>query len=693
MPASSRSTRIGIDVGGTFTDLVLVRPEAGTTVYFKEASTPHEPSLAVERGVQGILERAGAHRGEIELIVHGTTLGLNTIIQRRGARMALIVSRGHKDLLEFGRLLMPDSFDFFDLKEVPLVARDLVFEVSARTRADGTIESPVDRHEILRLADELRSRDIRSIALVLLNSYRHPDLELELGRLLRTAMPEALVTESCSVWPEMREYERGMVAALNAYIHPQLDRYFTTLQRRMVDIGVLAPIYITANNGGTIGIRTARERPIDTVLSGPASGVVASCRLAAACGVSQFVTFDMGGTSSDMAVTVGGRPEHSTQSMVGDFPLILPVINVSAIGAGGGSIVWVDAHGLLKVGPRSAGADPGPICYGRGGTEVTITDCYLTLGMLRADGFLGGKMHLDAPAAGRALTLLGARLGYMDADAAPRAAEAALRVATAKMATEVRGGFARRGLDPRDFALIAYGGAGPTHGALLAHEVGMPEMLVPLSPGTLCALGAVASELRRDFVRTIRKPVGAASTSDLQRAVASIRTESSGWLADERHLFGASIATHWTAEMRYPQEGIGLVVGLASEVLDTGDSEAMASAFHVEHERLYGFRDTSGGVELMSLHAQVVGGEPGSLVSGPGPGGTSTGSAQTGARRVFTGGTWETVAIHQRHALTAGTCIPGPALIEQEDTTVWILPGCVGVPEAGGIIRVRSAKP
>jgi N-methylhydantoinase A len=300
-------------------------------------------------------------------------------------------------------------------------------------------------------------------------------------------------------------------------------------------------------------------------------------------------------------------------------------------------------------------------------------------------------MHLDAPAAGRALALLGARLGYMDADAAPRAAEAALRVATAKMATEVRGGFARRGLDPRDFALIAYGGAGPTHGALLAHEVGMAEMLVPLSPGTLCALGAVASELRRDFVRTIRKPVGAASTSDLQRAVASIRTESSGWLADERHLFGASIATHWTAEMRYPQEGIGLVVGLASEVLETGDAGAMASAFHAEHERVYGFRDTSGGVELLSLHAQVVGGEPGSLVADPD--GASTGNAETGARRVFTGGTWRTVAVHQRHALTAGTRITGPALIEQEDTTVWVLPGWLGVSESGGIIRVRSAKP
>jgi len=691
MSGLHRRARIGIDVGGTFTDLVLVQPDTATTVYFKEASTPQEPSLAVERGVLGIMERAGACRDDIELIVHGTTLGLNTIIQRRGARMALVVSRGHKDLLEFGRLLMPDSFDFFDLKEVPLVPRDLVFEVSARTRVDGTVESPVDRQEVLRLADALRIRGIGSIAIVLLNSYRHPDLELELGRLLRAALPEALITESCIVWPEMREYERGMVAALNAYIHPQLDQYFTKLQRRLMDVGILAPIYITANNGGTIGLQTARERPIDTVLSGPASGVVASCQLAGTCGVAQFVTFDMGGTSSDMAVTVGGRPEHSTLSMVGDFPLILPVINVSAIGAGGGSIVWVDTHGLLKVGPRSAGADPGPICYGRSGTEVTITDCYLTLGILRSDGFLGGKMQLDAQAARHALSLLGARLGYVDADAAPRAAEAALRVATAKMATEVRGGFARRGLDPRDFALIAYGGAGPTHGALLAQEVGMSEMLVPLSPGTLCALGAVASELRRDFVRTVRKPVGPASNSDLRRAVASIRAESSAWLVNERHLFGASVETHWTAEMRYPQEGIGLLVGLAAAVLDSGDTQEMASAFHAEHERVYGFRDTSGGVELMTLHAQVVGGEAGSVISHHGD--ASGGSAEAGVRCVFTGGTWKEVAVLQRHSLEAGTRIVGPALVEQEDSTVWILPGWLGVTESDGVIRARSVKP
>jgi N-methylhydantoinase A len=687
--SESGNCRIGIDVGGTFTDLVLVDPRLDGPIYYKEASTPHDPSLAVERGLLGIIERAGISARAIGLIVHGTTLGLNTIIQRRGARMALVVSRGHRDLLEFGRLQMPNSFDMFDLKEVPLVPRDLAFEVSDRGGTTGMAGAGNEAAEIGHLARELRRMDITSVAVVLLNSYKNGAMESRIAQQLRQEMPGALVTESAQLWPEMREFERGMVAALNAYIHPQLNAYFTRLQQRLAAISVQAPIHITTNNGGTIGLATARARPIDTVLSGPAAGVVASCGIAKSCRIDRFVTFDMGGTSSDMAVTIGGRPEYSTHSRVGEFPLIMPVVNVSAIGAGGGSIVWVDPHGILKVGPRSAGADPGPVCYGLGGQEVTITDCYLALGILRPDGFLGGRMRLDSAAAERALAVLARRLGYQGVEAVPRTAEAALRVATAKMATEVRRGFAQRGQDPHDFALVAYGGAGPTHGNLLADDVGLRAFIVPASPGTLCALGAVLGELKRDFVRTVRQRLEPPVATDLKRLAASLLDEAHNWLATERGPAGHMLRTLWTAELRYPQEGIGLTVELEESIVAGADLAGMATAFHAEHERIYGFRDLSGGVELLNLHAQVVGAAPAPAVATRAC--SRRASVDPTQRKVFTQGHWRLTNVYQRESLAPGSVILGPALVEQEDTTAWIIDGWHGAIGDDGIIRNERA--
>lgn len=672
-------------MGGTFTDLVLLDPERGRLTYYKEPSTPAEPSLAVERGVQGVMARAGIAADDVELIVHGTTLGLNTIIQRRGARMALIVSRGNRDILELARLQIPNSFDMFGAKELPLVSRDLVFEVSARCRVDGTIDGQFNPGEVSGIAARLREIGIASVAVVLLNSYRHPQLESQVATLLRAELPDALVTESAQIWPEMREYERAMVTALNAYIHPQLNAYFTRLSQRLTSIAIKSPIYITANNGGTIGIATARERPIDTVLSGPASGVVASCEIATTCNCSHFVSVDMGGTSSDMSLTVGGQPEYSTQSVVGEFPLILPVVNVSAIGAGGGSIAWVDELGVLKVGPRSAGADPGPICYGRGGREITITDCYLALGVIRPDGFLSGRMKLDREASVAALTQLADSLRYTGPDGAVRAAEAVLQVATAKMATEVRRGFAQRGLDPRDFALVALGGAGPTHANLLAADVGLPSILVPMSPGTLCAMGAVVSDLKRDFVRTVRHLLEPALVSRLQGHIDDIRNEARLWLDAEQTVLGAAARTNWTAELRYPQEGIGLTVTLQERLIDVIDLGGIADTFHAEHRRIYGFHDDASRVELLTLHAQVIG--PVARISLPPAQRPSGTTRRQASRQIFTAGQWREVDVYQRNELFPGEVVLGPAVVEQEDTTIWILEGWRGTVNSSGILQ------
>ncbi len=681
--------RIGVDVGGTFTDLVLADSATGSLTFYKEPSTPAEPSLAVERGVQGILARASVPPESIELVVHGTTLGLNTIIQRRGAKVALVVSRGNRDVLEIARCRMPSSYDLSVGKEEPLVARDLVFELQARVRADGSVEAEPSDAEIARLAGELKLHGVDAVAVMLLNSYLHPTLERQTAARMRALLPGILVTESAQIWPEIREYERALVATLNAYIHPLVDSYLDRLRGRLDAIGVAAPIYVTASNGGTLGVSTAKQRPIDTVLSGPASGVVASATLAAQAQVRKIITFDMGGTSSDMAISTGGSPEYTTRTTVGDFPLILPVVNVSAIGAGGGSIIWVDPQGMLKVGPTSAGADPGPVCYGLGGSEPTVTDCYLALGYLRADGFIGGRMALDRDAAIKALEAVADKVGMTGASRAAAAAEAALRVATAKMATELHKAFAQRGLDPREFALIAYGGAGPTQANLLAEEVRLSSIVVPLSPGTLCALGALVSDLKRDYVGTVRRQLEPAIGEHLLALASELRASAAEWLQQEGDIVG-STTIHWTADIRYAGEAHELSVVVAEAAIDAFDMEAIAEAFHRTHEAVYGFRDLESAMEINTLRAQVIGRVP-AIALPKIPAAARTLEA-TNRRMVFCDGGWQEAAVYRREELLAGDLLPGPALVEQEDTTIWILPGWQGAVDAHGLLRLTRGQ-
>ena len=679
--------RIGIDVGGTFTDLVLANPKTGQLHFYKEPSTPDDPSQAVERGTLGIIERAKVSAADIELVVHGTTLGLNTIIQRKGAKVALIVSRGNRDLFEIARCRMPSSYDLSVGKEEPLVSRDLVFEIPARTLADGTIEERPSAGDLQKIASTLSAEGVGAAAIMLLHSYAYPELENQVAKTLRELSPDLLVTQSAQLWPEIREYERALVAALNAHIHPLLDSYFSRLERRLQAIGVTAPIYITASNGGTIGLGTARDRPIDTVLSGPASGVVAASILAASCGIAKIISFDMGGTSSDMAVSRGGKPEYTTRTTVGDFPLMLPVVNVSAIGAGGGSVVWVDPQGILKVGPRSAGASPGPICYRQGGQEPTITDCYLTLGYFRPDGFLGGRIALDREAAVAALGDVAAQLGFGVDDAAARAAEAALKIATAKMSTELHKAFAQRGLDPREFSLIAYGGAGPTQANFLAEEIRLAEVIIPLSPGTLCALGAVVSDLKRDYVRTIRLRADDHRFihARLDEAMASLKNEAALWIESEHELVGEAKIT-WTADARYVGEGHELSFDVTAAMGNQVDVDAIVEAFHRVHEAVYGFRDPDTSVEVMAIRAQVVGMVP--PIDLPKVARGTAAAPIVQARRVFLGGEWRDVPIYRRAELNAGHELPGPAVVEQEDTTVLILTGWTGRVDEGGNLRL-----
>lgn len=637
--------------------------------------------------MQGIIARAGVSPDAIDLVVHGTTLGLNTIIQRKGATLALVVSRGNRDVLEIGRSRMPNSYDFRSQKEEPLVPRHMVFEIDARMTADGTIEARPSQADIESLAQMLASKNVDAVAVMLLNAYVDGALEREVAAALRGALPGVLVTESAALWPEIREFERALVATLNAYIHPQVDEYLARLRARMDAIDVKAPLYITASNGGTLGVESARNRPIDTILSGPATGVVAAARLAALGEQRKILTVDMGGTSCDMAVSLDGEPEYTTRTTIGDFPLILPVVNVSAIGAGGGSIVWVDNQGVLKVGPQSAGAAPGPVCYGRGGREPTMTDCYLVAGYLRTDRFLGGRMTLDKDAASEALEGIADRIGLHADDKAAQAAEAVLRVSTAKMATELFKSFAQKGLDPREFTLIAYGGAGPTQGTMLAEKVGLRTVLIVPSPGTLCALGAVMTDIKRDYVRVVRRQIGSDQPvlPVIAEALDGMEREAREWISGEGALIG-EITLSWSADMRYAGQAYELSVEIPSDLRDAMDEAVLIERFHQVHEGVYGFRDAEARIELTSLRARIVGAVPPIEIASA----AEEAPPKPDRRRVYYRGEWLETAVYARNDLRSGDRIDGPALVEQEDTTTWIVPGWRGTVDTMGNIRIEK---
>ena len=525
--------RIGIDVGGTFTDFVLFDPDRKSLIHYKEPSTPEDPSQALIVGLQSLLKKADLGADQIDTLMHGTTIGLNAIIQRRGAKIALIVSEGYRDILEIARSRMPSSFDFHASKEEPLVPRHRIIEVGARLSANGTTTQLPDDIALKEIAAQLNTLDVDAAALVLINGYTNPSVEKELAQKISDKTNGLSITSAAAIWPEIREYERTLIACLNAYIQPLMQRYFEGLKTGLARDGVHAPILVTASNGGSLSIGSAQERPVETILSGPASGVMAAARLAATSGVRAIITFDMGGTSSDIAVAQDGSAALATKTDIGGLPLVLPVVDVSAIGAGGGSIVWVDDHGVLKVGPRSAGAMPGPISYGRGGTEPTVTDCYLTLGYIDPTGFLGGRMQLESAPAAAALAQIGNRIGFQDENAAAEAAQGSLAVTTAGMATELYKTLAARGLDPASFALVPFGGAGPTHANLLAEEVGIARIVVPPAAGTFCALGAAAADLRRDFVRSLRRELDEATAATLAETFEALAAEGNDWLNQE----------------------------------------------------------------------------------------------------------------------------------------------------------------
>lgn len=684
MADDNESYLIGVDIGGTCTDVAMINSRTGQEYFFKTETVPHDVEQGVVNAISGILCRQHRRPEDCAAFIHGTTLALNAVLTRKGAKVGLIVTRGFGDILEVGRLQMPDPFNFYTQKPRPLVRRNFVREVDERILGNGRIDTPLDVASVEKAADELIEKGAELLAICFINGFKNPTHEQEAARIIRERHPSIVPTLSSQVWPEIREFERTMVTVMNAFVAPTVASYLDRLQGHLKKFGLTGPVNITTSNGGMLPARIVRDRPGSTLLSGPASGIIASTQLAAACKLDNIIAFDMGGTSSDFAVIANAQIPYSNETRIGDLPVIFPCVDMISVGAGGGSIGRLDNLGVLKMGPESAGADPGPVCYSRGGTVPTTTDAYLATGLLDSDNFLGGRVKLDKSRAKQAIADLASRTKY----APDEFAEGMLRVATSNLIVGIGQIEGRIGIDIRDFAILAYGGAGPTHACMLADEIGVRSVVVPVSPGTFCALGSLSADFRIDFVQTINAKLAALNWVQIGEWFAERESQAIAQLEEEKDLIELVFAVR-SGDARFEGQGFNTEVTMSDEMLKNGDSDAFLSAFHARYEQLYGVAQAHVPGELVNIRLTVVGrrkhNPPIELVArGAAP-------SPVGNREIYLNEKRQAVPVYKRSDLGAGAKLIGPSIVDQDDTTTVIKPDWNAEVDAYGVLRLMRS--
>jgi N-methylhydantoinase A len=676
---------LGIDIGGTFTDFSVFDTRTGALTGLKVPSTPHEFAAAVRTGLAELAREHGIDLAQIGTVVHGTTIAVNTLIQRTGARLGLLVTDGFRDVLELQRLRLPNPFDLDGARPLPLIPRARVAEVRERLRADGRVDTPFDEESAREAIRRLGGLDVEGLVVSLLHAYRNPAHERQARAIAEDVAPALPVSLSSEVWPQAREYERTALAVLDAYVQPKVRRYLEGFEEALAEQGVPATPHVTKSNGGIMPVTAARTQTVTTLLSGPASGVIGAAYVAGQAGLPDVITLDVGGTSADIAVVEGGRSRWSTSEHVGGVPVMMPVVGVTAIGAGGGSIAWVDEVGIPKVGPQSTGAQPGPACYGRGGKDATLTDAFVVCGFLDPERFLGGRMPLRRDLADEAVARFAGPLGATPDEAA----ESIIRVAVSNMYAEFTKILSRAAVDPRGFALVPFGGAGPVVGALVAREVGIPTVFVPRAPGTLCALGALSADVVNDAVRTVHARVETASPETLRDTYEALRAELADWVAR----YGADAAASsfgLAADMRYVGQSYEIPVPLERAWLAAGGRSAILGAFHQAHERAFGHADREAPAEIVNLRVQLRAARPRvPLAEAPAALEPVTPRA---TRRLWLDGQRVEARVYEREALGRGTRLLGPAIVEQPDTTVLIPGGYAGEVDRFGNLLLRRAS-
>ena len=664
--SSERSLTVGIDVGGTFTDLLAIDAASGEVKLAKVPTTVDNQAI----GFMAALAAAGADPATLQAIVHGTTTTTNALLERKIARVGLITTRGFRDVLELGRRTRPQPYGLRGTFK-PMIDREVRLEVSERMDADGKVLVPLDEAAVAEAANKLLAAGCEAVVIHFLHSYINPAHERRAAEIVRDLWPNPYVTAGHAILSEYREYERGVTAAVNASVQPVLDRYLTRLRTELSAKGFDRDLLVMQGNGGTISSQLIAHAAVNTVMSGPASGVMAAAYTGRASGHPNLITYDMGGTSTDVGLIENAVPQVSGElELEYALPIHVPMVDVHTIGAGGGSIASVDAAGMLRVGPESAGARPGPICYGRGGTEPTITDANLILGRLNPDRLLG----VDHPVTldhvrGLMREKVGDRLG-LDAEAA---AAAVLRIANDRMAGAIRLVSLSRGHDPRDFALFAFGGAGPLHATALARELAIPTVLVPARPGITNALGCVVADLRHDYVRTVNRPLSALDDATVARIYAEQSAEGEATIGREGVPVRELRRVH-TADMQFQGQSHILSVGVdRPDIGVAGLHKAFAAAYF----RRFGIELAEIPPVLVNLHTAVIGVRPEiSLATlAAGDRAPALKAAQAGERRVWFTDGWRQTPIYAREKLPRDAAFEGPAILEQLDCTTVVEPG------------------
>ncbi len=678
--------RIGVDVGGTFTDFTVLDDATLRVHYHKVSSTPADPSQAIRTGTAEVLEKLSIRPADVGFVGHGTTVATNLVIERRGVKTGLLTTSGFRDVLEIGRQTRPHLFDYTVTKPEPLVPRSLRKPVPERVGADGAVVTPLDDAALERAVLELKDAGVHAVAICFLHAYRNDAHEQAARRVVERHLPGCYVSVSSEILPEFREYERLSTTVLNAYAGPRMQTYLDRLADGIRGLGIPAQPYTVHSNGGLMSIPTVRRFPVRTCLSGPAAGVVGAAAVSAAADYPNLITFDVGGTSTDVSLIHDGQPAFTSSRLVADHPIRTPMVDIHVIGAGGGSIAWTDEAGGLKVGPQSAGAHPGPVAYDQGGERVTVTDVNICLQRLNPVALLDGRLPVNAAKARAAVERhVAAPLGLSFEEAA----YGVLRVVNANMSRAIRSVSTERGHDLSGFALFAYGGAGPLHACDVAAECGIPRVIVPQEPGTMCARGILLSDLTLDFVRTEIARADASAWTRVGAHFAGMRGEGEAWLEREAIAPGQR-RFRAIVDARYV--GQNHEIAVPCDEFGPGGLATFLQRFAEVHGREYGYAIPGRDVEIVNCRLKAIGRVPrapldrlaaSASVSGP-----------LGSRKVHFGPHgWVDTPLYARDRLPASARIDGPAIVDEMSSTTVVPPGDRLRVDAIGnlVIEVRHA--
>ncbi|EWY38251.1 5-oxoprolinase [Skermanella stibiiresistens SB22] len=662
--------RIGVDVGGTFTDFTVLDQRSGEVSFHKVSSTPSDPSEAIRVGISQLLDQFDIAPNEVGFVGHGTTVATNLIIERKGVPTALITTKGFRDVLEIGRQTRPNLYDYRDVKPAPLVPRALRFEVEERIGADGAVKRPVALDQVDAVIERIKAAGVKAVAICFLHAYRNPEHETLVRDRVRAAAPDIYVTASSDLLPEFREFERLSTTVLNAYAGPRMQTYLDRLSNGVRELGMPVTPYTIHSNGGLMSIPTVRQYPVRTCLSGPAAGVVGGAMVAREAGFGEVITFDVGGTSTDVSLIAGSRPQFTSSRTVADYPVKIPMVDIHVIGAGGGSIAWLDDAGAMKVGPFSAGAVPGPVAYGRGGTLPTATDANIVLHRLNPKTLLRGKLPVDEAAARRVIEdKLAIPLGL----SVEEVASGILRIANANMGRAIRSVSTERGFDLSKFALMAFGGAGPLHACEVAAECGVPTVIVPREPGTMCARGILLSDVSLDFVRTRIAAASAEVWDSVGGFFEDMRAEGDGWLDGEKV---APEMRRFQQQVDARYEGQNFEVSVEVPAGEAMALETFLERFAAAHKTEYGYDIPGRTVEIVNCRTKAVG-----LVAKPyddfrAPSGSTLEGSLIEHRTVWFNADTGRIdtPVYERGKMPLETMVSGPAIVEEMSSTTVIPP-------------------